>query len=91
MRGVFQLADEMKAQIAVRDRVHRLRVYPRCFSGREAVQWMLDGCHASSVMEAENIGNEMMKASVFQHIQNSHVFEDSSVYYQFTDGDTPPP
>ncbi|CAM9637651.1 unnamed protein product, partial [Ectocarpus sp. 8 AP-2014] len=37
MRGVFQLADEMKAQIAVRDRVHRLRVYPRCFSGREAV------------------------------------------------------
>ncbi|CBJ48974.1 conserved unknown protein [Ectocarpus siliculosus] len=91
MRGVFQLADEMKAQIAVRDRVHRLRVYPRCFSGREAVQWMLDGCHASSVMEAENIGNEMMKASVFQHILNSHVFEDSSVYYQFTDGDTPPP
>ncbi|CAM9676266.1 unnamed protein product [Ectocarpus fasciculatus] len=91
MRGVFQLADEMKAQIAVRDRVHRLRVYPRCFSGREAVQWMLDGCHASSVIEAENIGNEMMKASVFQHILNSHVFEDSSVYYQFTDGDTPPP
>ncbi|CAM9782051.1 unnamed protein product, partial [Ectocarpus sp. 13 AM-2016] len=91
MRAVFQLADEMKAQIAVRDRVHRLRVYPRCFSGREAVQWMLDGCHASSVMEAENIGNEMMKASVFQHILNSHVFEDSSVYYQFTDGDTPPP
>ncbi|CAN0040037.1 unnamed protein product, partial [Scytosiphon promiscuus] len=91
IRGVFQLADQMKAQIAVRDRVHRLRVYPNCFSGREAVQWMLDGCHASSVIEAENIGNEMMKHSVFQHILNSHVFEDSSVYYQFTDGETPPP
>ncbi|CAN0169749.1 unnamed protein product [Laminaria digitata] len=91
MRGVFQMADEMKAEISVRDRVHRLRVYPNCFSGREAVQWMLDGCHASSVMEAEKLGNEMMKASVFQHIRNSHVFEDSSVYYQFTDGETPPP
>lgn len=91
MRGVFQMADEMKAEISVRDRVHRLRVYPNCFSGREAVQWMLNGCHASSVMEAEKLGNEMMKASVFQHIRNSHVFEDSSVYYQFTDGETPPP
>eukprot|EP00904_Undaria_pinnatifida_P004482 jgi/Undpi1/14034/HiC_scaffold_9.g03685.m1 len=91
MRGVFQIADEMKAEISVRDRVHRLRVYPNCFSGREAVQWMLDGCHASSVMEAEKLGNEMMKHSVFQHIRNSHVFEDSSVYYQFTDGETPPP
>ena len=91
MRDVFELADEMKAQIAVRDRVHRLRVYPDCFSGREAVQWMLDGSHASTVKEAENLGNEMMKASVFQHILNSHVFEDSSVFYQFTDGETPPP
>lgn len=91
MRGVFQLADQMKAEITVRDRLHRLRVYPNCFSGREAVQWMLEGGHASSVMEAEKLGNEMMKASVFQHILNSHVFEDSSVYYQFTDGETPPP
>lgn len=94
MRSILamsQLADEMKAEIEVRDRVHRFRVYPKCFSGREAVQWMLDGSHASSVIEAEKIGNEMMKASVFQHILNSHLFEDSSVYYQFTDGETPPP
>eukprot|EP00903_Cladosiphon_okamuranus_P006927 g6742.t1 len=91
MRAMSQLADEMKAEIEVRDRVHRFRVYPKCFSGREAVQWMLDGSHASSVIEAEKIGNEMMKASVFQHILNSHLFEDSSVYYQFTDGETPPP
>lgn len=91
MRGVFQLADQMKAEVTVRDRLHRLRVYPDCFSGREAVQWMLEGGHASSVMEAEKLGNEMMKASVFQHILNSHVFEDSSVFYQFTDGETPPP
>eukprot|EP00752_Nemacystus_decipiens_P006939 g6229.t1 len=91
MRAMSRLADEMKAEIKVRDRVHRFRVYPKCFSGREAVQWMLDGSHASSVDEAEKIGNEMMKASVFQHILNSHLFEDSSVYYQFTDGETPPP
>ena len=91
VRAVFQIADEMKVQIQVRDRVYRLKVYPDCFSGREAVQWMLDGCHASSVDEAEKLGNEMMKASVFQHILNSQLFEDSSVYYQFTDGVTPPP
>lgn len=91
VRTVFEVADEMKAQMVVRDRVYRLRVYPDCFSGREAVQWMLDRCHASSVVEAEKLGNEMMKASVFQHILNSQIFEDSSAYYQFTDGVTPPP
>lgn len=91
VRTVFQVADEMKAHMLVRDRVYRLRVYPDCFSGREAVQWMLDRCHASSVVEAEKLGNEMMKASVFQHILNSQIFEDSSAYYQFTDGVTPPP
>lgn len=91
VRSVFQVADEMKAHMVVRDRVYRLRVYPDCFSGREAVQWMLDRCHASSVVEAEKLGNEMMKASVFQHILNSQIFEDSSAYYQFTDGVTPPP
>lgn len=90
-RGVFQLADKMKAEISVRNRCHRLQVYPDCFTGREAVQWMLEGGHASSVIDAEKLGNEMMKASVFQHILNSHVFEDSAVYYQFTDGETPPP
>lgn len=91
MRGVYQLADEMRAEMTVSDRIHRFRVYPGCFSGREAVQWMLDGSHASSRFEAEKLGNEMMKASAFQHILNSHMFEDSCVYYQFIDDKAPPP
>lgn len=90
-RGLYQLADLMKSEIKVKDRIHRFRVYKGCFSGREAVQWMIDGAHASSLNEALTLGNEMMNWGVFAHIMNSHVFEDSSVYYQFTDGKPPPP
>lgn len=90
-RHVFQLADKMKTDLKVKDRIHRLRVYQECFSGREAVQWMLTNGHASSVNEAERLGNEMMKNGVFEHISNSHLFEDSSVLYRFSDGQELPP
>lgn len=90
-RCVYNLADSMKKEIKLKDRIHHLRVYKGCFSGREAVQWMVKGRHATSVHEAVTLGNEMMKAGVFEHISNSHLFEDSSVYYQFTDGQELPP
>lgn len=90
-RDFYRLADLMKSEIKVKDRIHRFRVYKGCFSGREAVQWMIDGGHASSLNEALTLGNEMMQSGVFAHIMNSHLFEDSSVYYQFTDGKPPPP
>lgn len=89
-RHVFQLADKMKTDLKVKDRIHRLRVYKECFSGREAVQWMIANGHASSVNEAERLGNEMMKNGVFEHISNSHLFEDSSVLYRFSDGEELP-
>ncbi|CAM9869599.1 unnamed protein product [Sphacelaria rigidula] len=90
-RHVFQSADKMKTELKVRDRIHRLRVYKKCFSGREAVQWMLSNGHATSINEAKRLGNEMMKNGVFEHISNSHLFEDSSVLYRFSDGQELPP
>lgn len=89
-RLVFTVADKMKEDLKLKDRIHGLQVYKNCFSGREAVRWMLGKGHASSVNEATQLGNEMMNSGVFEHISNSHLFEDSSVLYRFSDGQALP-
>ncbi|CAM9626290.1 unnamed protein product [Discosporangium mesarthrocarpum] len=90
MSNLFHVADRLKAEVPVQNRLCRLRVYPQCFTGARAVRWMLDEGLARSAAEAVYMGNEMMKAGIFQHIRNEHLFEDSGVFYQVTDGKAAP-
>ncbi|CAM9376369.1 unnamed protein product [Choristocarpus tenellus] len=90
LNSIFHVADRLKAEIPVQQRIHRMRVYPECFTGSDAVRWMMEEGLARNVPEAISMGNEMMKAGIFEHICNEHIFENLCIYYQFTDGKSAP-
>jgi hypothetical protein len=64
-------------------RVYRLKTYPNCFLGDEAVQWLVSSGQATNPMEALAIGNAMIRAGFMQHVTGEHAFKDKPYFYRF--------
>ncbi|KAG2489881.1 hypothetical protein HYH03_011683 [Edaphochlamys debaryana] len=62
-------------------------MYKNCFVGQEAVAWLVQSGHASSPADAIRLGNLMMTHGLFHHVVYEHVFEDSYLFYRFTNED----
>ena len=60
-----------------------LRKYHRCFSGCDAVQFFLSRRFARSEREAIALGNALLKAGVFRHVKNEHLFRNGTYFYRF--------
>jgi len=58
-----EIITRFRAGIAhlVKDRKYHFHVYPKCFIGRDACNWMVKSGMAKTVEEAERLGNEIMK------------------------------
>jgi len=79
---VMRLRDPVHG-IALRDRKHFLRTYEDCFTGTEAVQWMVQ-TYNISVPEAIKLGNKLIELKYIHHVTYEHVFADAYLFYQFT-------
>jgi hypothetical protein len=79
-----RLAERMRAPdgVPTRDRRHRLAVYPRCFVGSEAVDWLLRAGELTR-SEAVALGQRLVERGFVRHVLDEHDFRDGNFFYAF--------
>jgi small-conductance mechanosensitive channel len=72
--------------IAIHDRRHLLKTYPRCFVGSEAVDWLVrnEGLNRA---EALMLGQALVERNVIHHVLDEHGFHDGNFFYRFREDD----
>lgn len=80
-----ELAGRVRAALDIQDRRYGFppRTYAKCFVGHEAVQRLVDEQMASDEADAVRLGNLLLNAGVFHHVQNAHPFENAYLFYRF--------
>jgi potassium-dependent mechanosensitive channel len=68
------------------DRRHLLTTYPKCFVGREAVDWMTRAA-ALTRKEAVAVGQLLMDRGIIRHVLDEHGFKDDKLFYRFRAAD----
>jgi hypothetical protein len=68
--------------VAVADRRHLLTVYPHCFIGREAVDWLVRA-EGLTRDEAVRLGQLLVEREVIHHVLDEHPFQDGNFFYRF--------
>lgn len=74
--------------IQLKDQKSVLKIYPQCFTGRDAVDWITKNCQMPRE-EAVKIGNALMARNVIYHVAYEHDFQDSYLFYKFREGNFP--
>lgn len=68
--------------VEVASRHYLLSTYPKCFTGREAVDWLAKHCRLSRPMAAK-VGERMAEAGLIHHVTDGHQFEDAEFFYRY--------
>lgn len=69
--------------IEMKDRRWHLRTHYNCFVGSDLTKWILS--HVPQVKdreEAVELGNRLMHAGLFNHVEHKHEFRDGQYFYQ---------
>jgi hypothetical protein len=82
------IAEDMRAAEAIvsEDRRYRLTVYPNCFLGNEAVEWLAKYLSISE-MQAVDVGNLLMRLGFFYHVAKDQPFRNDRFFYRFSTPD----
>jgi pyruvate/2-oxoglutarate dehydrogenase complex dihydrolipoamide dehydrogenase (E3) component len=80
-----ELAARVRAVLDIQDRRYGFppRTYANCFVGNEAVQQLIEQQIASDETDAVRLGNLLLNAGVFHHVQHAHAFENAYLFYRF--------
>ncbi|NJL82212.1 MAG: mechanosensitive ion channel [Chloroflexaceae bacterium] len=73
----------------IRDRRHRFQLFPKCFVGTEAVQWLMEQEKATRA-EAIAIGRLLVALGIIHHVLDEHSFRDDHLFYRFYMDETDP-
>ncbi|KAL4140609.1 hypothetical protein PRNP1_014890 [Phytophthora ramorum] len=84
--ALLRLAARMKQNVATGDRRrHIFKKYRDCFTGMEAVDWMLEQMEAKSVAEAVRKGQGLMSHHYIEKVEKETKFEyNKKRFYRFT-------
>lgn len=79
-----QLVERMRGidGLAIADRRHLLTTYPRCFVGREAVDWLVRNIGLTRE-EAVEVGRLLVQKGIVHHVLDEHGFKDRNFFYRF--------
>jgi potassium efflux system protein len=68
--------------VARHDRRYRLKRYPCCFLGHEAVDWLVrrEGLTRD---QAVSLGKQLVERNLLHHVLDEHTFHDSGLFYRF--------
>lgn len=66
----------------IRDRRYRLNIYPLCFIGSEAVDWLVNHKNCPRE-EAIEIGQILLEQGIIHHVLDQHPFKDGLFFYRF--------
>jgi small-conductance mechanosensitive channel len=72
--------------VEIADRRHLLRVWPSCFVGRDAVDWLVER-EGLTREEAVAVGRRLVESGHVRHVLDEHGFEDAGLFYEFTGED----
>jgi potassium efflux system protein len=72
--------------VARLDRRHRLKLYPRCFVGREGVDWLVR-CEGMTREQALALGQLLVERNLLHHVLDEHTFHDDALFYRFRSDD----
>ncbi len=81
---IEELIGQMRGSngVDIRDRRFGLKLYQRCFVGREAVQWFAQHQLASRE-EAIRLGQILVDRGIIHHVTDEHDFQDDYLFYRF--------
>lgn len=68
--------------IKIKDRRHNLRVYPQCFVGKEACEYLIETLKISSE-QAIKLGQRLINEKWIHHVVDDHPFKNDSLFYRF--------
>ena len=80
---LINLAEEMKEEIGISNRLYQFKIYRKCFLGSKAVRW-LQKTKGFTQTQAISIGNKMIYLDIVKEVANQHMFLDKNILYQFT-------
>ncbi len=68
--------------IIIKDRRYKLKTYPKCFVGSEAVTWMKGNLNLS-VQQAVELGQRLIDENWIHHVVDEHDFQNEFFFYRF--------
>jgi hypothetical protein len=68
--------------VAIKSRQFRLKTYPNCFIGSEAVDWLVNYLRMSRE-DAVRVGQRLMSENWIRHVANESTFQDDFFFYRF--------
>ena len=82
-RDLRQKAIALKPLLDIRMRSWRLKKYPHCFVGREAVPIVIANGFAENELQAVSFMNQLVDLKLIEHVENEHQFENKYLFYTF--------
>ena len=86
------LVREMRGKdgLPIRDRTFGFRTFRQCFTGLEAVRWLMHRERATRE-EAVRLGQQLLAMGIIHHVLDEHNFEDALYFYRFREDDPEEP
>src|SRR3989339_355136 len=80
-----ELRRSLRAIVDIRDRQYGFspKTYGSCFVGSEAVAKLIGKGLAADEDDAVHLGNVMLHAGIFHHVQRAHAFKNEYLFYRF--------
>ncbi len=81
---IKNLVEQMRSSygLIIKDRRYHFKLYPKCFIGSEAIDWLVNNRHCTRE-EAITIGNILVKKGIFHHVVYEHGLKDGYFFYRF--------
>ncbi len=89
-RGIIRKATRLSAEalctalagrVKTQDRTYNLKIYPSCFLGTEAVDW-LSKEYAVTKDHAIKLGSALQELGMLHHVTHEQVFDDAALFYR---------
>lgn len=80
-----QISSDFRNIVDIADRKYGFpaKTYTDCFVGEEAVQRLILEGMASDEEDAVRLGNLLLQAGIFHHVQRAHEFKNEYLFYRF--------
>jgi pyruvate/2-oxoglutarate dehydrogenase complex dihydrolipoamide dehydrogenase (E3) component len=80
-----ELRSSLRVIVDLRDRQYGFppKTFESCFIGSEAVAQMIKNGLAADDDDAVRLGNVMLHAGIFHHVQRAHAFKNEYLFYRF--------
>jgi len=80
---LWAVADQLRNNVKVRDRMYHFKVYPKTCIGFELSKTMIKLRIADNVAEADYVGNLLVTAGLLMHCVERHDYETAYLFYRF--------